>query len=430
MCLQPNVSFVIPSLKDGTLLDCRLFAPPIPTSGSCDATYHRLTVVAHPYAPLGGSQDDTLVLVMVEQFLRKGYIVLTFNFRGANGSQGNTSLTGKGEQNDYMSVVAFGILLITQLYDLCSNKQHDSMSANVMPMEHVPSRSSALLERGPLTSLSSENVKEGLVDKINIVMAGYSYGSYIASLMPSILSICEQVAELATGKAAEEIRLRARHLARELQCEHNVNRVGSRGRLIGESSRSTHSLSMVMGEEDDRSHRLDQDTRRWSLDGVKGEMVTFASNLHARSKSRLSSSHSPHIPKENDVFEEALTPERVETPNLTVSFLLLSPILPPLSSLLTGFSDLFSSSYRTIVRENLQRHPTLVVFGKEDGFTSCRKMQKWAKEVQDKTTSNFQAVGIEGAGHFWREVGVKAKLKETLSLWIDELGADNGRISL
>lgn len=37
--------------------------------------------MAHPYAPLGGSYDDRVVGIVVEEFLARGYVVGTFNFR-------------------------------------------------------------------------------------------------------------------------------------------------------------------------------------------------------------------------------------------------------------------------------------------------------------------------------------------------------------
>lgn len=37
--------------------------------------------MAHPYAPMGGSYDDRVVGMVVEEFLKLGWIVGTFNFR-------------------------------------------------------------------------------------------------------------------------------------------------------------------------------------------------------------------------------------------------------------------------------------------------------------------------------------------------------------
>jgi alpha/beta superfamily hydrolase len=39
--------------------------------------------MAHPYAPMGGSYDDRVVGVVLDEFLKAGWIVGTFNFRYA-----------------------------------------------------------------------------------------------------------------------------------------------------------------------------------------------------------------------------------------------------------------------------------------------------------------------------------------------------------
>lgn len=38
-------------------------------------------IMAHPYAPMGGSYDDRIVGIVVHEFLKAGWIVGTFNFR-------------------------------------------------------------------------------------------------------------------------------------------------------------------------------------------------------------------------------------------------------------------------------------------------------------------------------------------------------------
>ena len=37
--------------------------------------------MAHPYAPMGGCYDDRVVGIVVEEFLKLGWVVGTFNFR-------------------------------------------------------------------------------------------------------------------------------------------------------------------------------------------------------------------------------------------------------------------------------------------------------------------------------------------------------------
>lgn len=112
MLPEPTLTFTLPSLHDGLPLDCRVFhpqsllpaahlnsvlTPSSPASpkqqnrksqrpGSvwgthCADGYRAAAIVAHPYAPLGGSFDDNIVAVVSAVLLRLGFVVCTFNFR-------------------------------------------------------------------------------------------------------------------------------------------------------------------------------------------------------------------------------------------------------------------------------------------------------------------------------------------------------------
>lgn len=75
-------SFTIPSLQDDTPLDCRIYHPANLQQAE-DNTNHELkgVIIAHPYAPLGGSQDDHVVIALTECLVKTGHTVATFNFR-------------------------------------------------------------------------------------------------------------------------------------------------------------------------------------------------------------------------------------------------------------------------------------------------------------------------------------------------------------
>ena len=84
--LEPHYSFTIPSIHDDTTLDCRIYHPDIydkPSNNILRAPSWRKRgiVMAHPYAPMGGSYDDRVVSIVVDELLKAGYIVGTFNFR-------------------------------------------------------------------------------------------------------------------------------------------------------------------------------------------------------------------------------------------------------------------------------------------------------------------------------------------------------------
>jgi alpha/beta superfamily hydrolase len=82
-----HYSFTIPSIHDDTPLDCRIYRPDaLSTSSTSDDKSqwrNRGIVIAHPYAPMGGSYDDRIVGIVVDEFVRAGWIVGTFNFRYA-----------------------------------------------------------------------------------------------------------------------------------------------------------------------------------------------------------------------------------------------------------------------------------------------------------------------------------------------------------
>ena len=79
---KPVYAFTLPSLNDDTPLACRIYHPKnllLQTSDSQNQL--RGAVIAHPYAPLGGSYDDAVVLSVTETLANEGHIVMTFNFR-------------------------------------------------------------------------------------------------------------------------------------------------------------------------------------------------------------------------------------------------------------------------------------------------------------------------------------------------------------
>ena len=83
--LEPVYSFSIPSVQDDTTLDCRVYHPKdlhkISSEPEEASRCVKGAVIAHPYAPLGGCFDDSVVLSVTESLLDKGFVVGTFNFR-------------------------------------------------------------------------------------------------------------------------------------------------------------------------------------------------------------------------------------------------------------------------------------------------------------------------------------------------------------
>jgi hypothetical protein len=78
----PVYCFTIPSVVDGTVLDCRIYHPDsLQDAQSTQQRSRKAALIAHPYAPLGGSMDDAVVTSVVDQLLDLDFVVGTFNFR-------------------------------------------------------------------------------------------------------------------------------------------------------------------------------------------------------------------------------------------------------------------------------------------------------------------------------------------------------------
>jgi alpha/beta superfamily hydrolase len=63
-------------------------------------------VICHPHPLHGGTMHNKVVHILARGFLRQGFIVLRFNFRGVNDSEGDFD-EGKGELNDVFAALDF-----------------------------------------------------------------------------------------------------------------------------------------------------------------------------------------------------------------------------------------------------------------------------------------------------------------------------------
>jgi alpha/beta superfamily hydrolase len=114
----------------------------------------------------------------------------------------------------------------------------------------------------------------------------------------------------------------------------------------------------------------------------------------------------------------------------SISYLLVSPLLPPISHLLTSFSTLSlnvkadtGSDTRIPCRpaDRQSTHHTLALFGDQDAFTSAGKLERWSDEMAHMPRSQFQFRKIDGAGHFWREDGVEMRARHALKVWLGQI---------
>lgn len=420
---EPAYTFTLPSLHDDTVLDCRICHPggsdsPPPSRQS------RCAVLAHPYAPLGGSYDDPVVLSLTETLLQKGYVVGTFNFRwawssdshwnhadgtatrGAGGSQGKTSWTGRAEIEDFASIIGFVVYYTRYLASIQLSESYEDLS----------SRSSAA---GDHTGM-------------DLILGGYSYGSLILARLPDIPEILQRLDDAVLGSSAAEIVLRARMLAKQtLQFARNTRR-HTRGRSLQPedakalSSRAGRASPITIGgeETEPNERRPSRDTRR-SVDVVR-KSVEMPGKLKALITRRYSGKQQ-HTRQADDRSESH---GRVTNamPIVNVSYLLISPVvLPFTNALCPPGPPSIALDFRKWTNADtpgagsaLLQHPTLAVFGTQDAFTAKHRLRSWVqKQTQDSSRQDFLWKQIDGAGHFWREEGVMLALQQTMSAWAD-----------
>ena len=120
------------------------------------------------------------------------------------------------------------------------------------------------------------------------------------------------------------------------------------------------------------------------------------------------------------------------TPEATISYLLISPLLPPISLFLSLFAKFsLEVGIGTSVKgkdipcpkptDQLCAHRALVIYGNEDTFTSASKLRNWAADIARESRGRFEAHEIDGASHFWREDGVEAQARGILREWVRRL---------
>ncbi|OQV01129.1 hypothetical protein CLAIMM_06536 [Cladophialophora immunda] len=388
---RPHCSFTIPSIHDDVELDCRIYYPRRTEKGS--GVFGRgFAIVAHPYATLGGCYDDPVVALAGSVLLHGGYFLSTFNFRGASGSAGKTSWTGKPELGDYVSVYGFMLCYI------------DAVVARRPPGEDAPPASPPIL-----------------------ILGGYSYGAMIASHLPSVDVVGELFRAPATGSAESEIRRRAADLAQDAQAYLDMH-LGSatltlpraRG-AAGEPARKP-SPGVIMGgyESDTASRRVSRENSRKSMD--KERIRQSLNRIHHKLNSQPNSPAAP-TGKAPAAEDAPILPE--------VAYVIISPIL----SIAAGFTTMFSKLRFTPKgpeitsspgREfhELTLHPCCCCYGTHDAFTSASKLQRWTQDLQSKPGSRFVTVSAD-TGHFWHEAEGVVRLRQGLAEFLETLGRHN-----
>jgi hypothetical protein len=207
---------------------------------------------------------------------------------------------------------------------------------------------------------------------------------------------------------AKEITTRAQKLAE--QVNQDVLQIKGTGMLMvnHQTGRTSfdHTLS-VGGEESYSEARRSGEIRR-STDIRKSVEVVSKKIVNQFKKGESDAKSSKEAQKA--VIQSGLFPL-----GLNIHYLLISPILPPISTLtaLPFGSDDTDEDYL----KKFQEGPALVVFGSRDVFTSSRRLVAWCEERR-QANEKFDWFEIPGAGHFWHERGSIEKVNQYVREWI------------
>jgi pimeloyl-ACP methyl ester carboxylesterase len=208
-----------------------------------------------------------------------------------------------------------------------------------------------------------------------VVFAGYSYGSLITTRLPDLAALLAPFETLAPAREAREVAARARMIADQTDWGGLQPPPPSSSSSVGANRRSADG------------------------DGCAGDGGGGGLAAAARAKA---------------VFPAGLSPLSFET-----HYLLVSPLLPPISTL-TALSSLLNDdpaadeAHLRKFREN----PALAVFGARDVFTSARRLSAWCAERRE-ANARFAWLEVPGAGHFWHERGTLAAATRAVKEWIE-----------
>jgi len=473
MLPPPTLAFTIPSIHDDLELQCKIYHPTClaPVSAAhCVPWKRKAAIIAHPYAPLGGCQDDPVVGFLGTACLKEGFVVGTFNFRGVTG--GKTTWQGKGEQNDYISFIGFMVYYMHHLsppdlrLESLQFTQSEPELYNLTPVQsqvlpqprtsNMPYITSPIISDDPFVQQQDNSSSHP-----RLLLAGYSYGALITTTLPPILnSLLHHFSTPQTASSHASIRLRACHLAAQQSSQIclRINTLLQSATISNSRGRSLHADSLTSaklrgglrmgGEENLRrasheSHRsissiaIETPERiRKSIDRVRS--ITRAQSKRESPKrtgtqksidsyqSRKDEGSHSSIEQESRAAKTEDTLEAVFGlgDGLQTAYLIVSPLQGIVSSLITMWGK---SSKLCIENERkFTIDPTLVLFGDDDMFVSVKKLRAWAQGLSSsnkggKEDGNFRYVEVPGAGHFWHDHDAVRTLQEEVGKFLREI---------
>jgi alpha/beta superfamily hydrolase len=314
--------------------------------------------------------------------------------RGAAGSGGRTSWTGKPELGDFVSVYGFALHYVNAIDQL------DKKEGTTRPCTPT------------------------------LILGGYSYGSMIASHAPCLKVVVGTFESAAPDSAQHEIQLRAQNLAHDARAYFDMHSASgmlnvpiSPGRRGRDCNRKPPA-GVVMGGYDSEatSRRVSRENSRKSIDAER--IRQSVDRVRRKISAQHAGTPSTTPPVEAPSPDSGAAPTPVLLPN--IAYLIVSPILSVAASLTTMFSKLKFTTKNGQVDQGSHKEdfheltcqPCCCIYGNKDTFTSARRLQRWTSELSSRPGSRVTAIEAE-AGHFWHEPGGVVQLKRGLAEFLE-----------
>ena len=253
--------------------------------------------------------------------------------------------------------------------------------------------------------VTSEPAPESL-----LILGGYSYGSMIASHLPSLDTITALMKHKPNLATVNEIRARAEQLA---TFDRQEGAQLKKHLCIDGSEMSVPVVSLPVS--DRRARQNSTNASRQSLS------LKRRSRSSKRSRNRCEDSH-----QALDIApDQVVSVTQQDSLNLQVCYLLISPLLSTVAGFTTMFSRLEFSmpgfecpSRRHRRQMELEQHASCAIYGDTDTFTSSKKLDRWAMSLQHNSKAAFTHFKIKDGGHFWHEANSEQELKRCLCTWL------------
>lgn len=329
---------------------------------------------------------------------------------------------------DYTSFIGLFVYYLAGLRPPPNSLGHHH-ATTLLPAPHAPPPSPCVVAAPPFG--------------ITLILGGYSYGSLLTTYLPSVTILLDRFACASDGTPEARIKSQALDLAAQWnQSTASVDAARARTSvgvpdLI--TAQPTQPGFMSMGGE--APGREGQ--QRTSVES--GKSFDFVRQSLDRSRRRLGlrkSGSGFQRSRPSTAGEAAAASTHDHVILSQICYLLISPLLPPVSLFATMFSKLDDhhaihspSSAAPLTPpniphppaqhdslsppdRNLASHPTLAIYGTQDFFCSHRKLRTWAENLATQPHSRFRFREISHAGHFWQEGGADRELRRGIREWL------------